>query len=70
MDLLSISFGTQELKITITDNQTQNFTAALVQFTDAAKIAPISNPIQVNLNLIRLTTEYVQAEVSEIAGLP
>jgi hypothetical protein len=66
------SSGTQELKTTIIDSQTQNVTA-VVQFTDAAKIAPISNSIQVNLNLTRPTSEYVQAEevkAPEIAGLP
>jgi hypothetical protein len=42
------SSGTQELKTTITDSQTQNV-AAVVQFTDAANIALISNPIQVIL---------------------
>ena len=66
------SSGTQELKTTITDNQIQNVTA-VVQFTDAARIAPISNPTQVNFNLTRPTTEYVRAEeikAPEIGGLP
>ncbi|MGI8833359.1 MAG: hypothetical protein ACR2IS_12095 [Nitrososphaeraceae archaeon] len=66
------SSGTQELKTTITDNQIQNVTA-VVQFTDAARIAPISNPMQVNLSLTRPTLEYVQAEevkAPEIAALP
>jgi hypothetical protein len=65
------SSWTQELKTTITDSQTQNVTA-VVQFTDAANIALISNPIQVNLNLTKPTTEYVQADevkAPEIAGL-
>lgn len=66
------SSGIQELKTTITDNQTQNVTA-VVQFTDAAKIAAMSNPIQAKLNLTRPTLEYIQPEEvikPEIAALP
>lgn len=64
--------GIQELKTTITDNQTQNV-IAVVQFTDAAKITPISNPIQANLNLTQASLEYIQPEEvirPEIAVLP
>ena len=38
------SSGTQEIKTTIMDNQTKNLTA-VVQFTDATKTVPLSNPI-------------------------
>jgi hypothetical protein len=64
--------GIQELKTTISDNQSQNVTA-VVQFTDATKIAPLSNPIQANLNLTRPSLEYIQPEEvirPEIAALP
>jgi hypothetical protein len=64
--------GIQELKTIITDNQTQNVTA-VVQFTDAAKIADMSNPIQAKLNLTRPTLEYIPPEEvikPEIAALP
>lgn len=64
--------GIQELKTTITDNQTQNVTA-VVQFTDAAKIVAMSNPIQAKLNLTRPTLEYIPPEEvikPEIAALP
>jgi hypothetical protein len=39
------SSGIQELNTTVTDNQTANVIA--VQFTDAAKTIPISNPVQI-----------------------
>ena len=55
------SSGIQELKTTITDNQTQNVTA-VVQFTDVTKIIPMSNPIQADLNLTRPTLEYIPPE--------
>ena len=38
------SSGIQELKTNITDNQTANV-IAVVQFTDAAKTMPLSNPV-------------------------
>ena len=66
------SSGIQELKTTITDNQTANV-IAVVQFTDAAKTIPISNPVQTGLNLTQPTLEYIQPEEikrPEIAALP
>ena len=66
------SSGIQELKTTITDNQTANV-IAVVQFTDAAKTIPISNPVQTGLNLTQPTLEYIQPEEikrPEIAVLP
>jgi hypothetical protein len=66
------SSGIQELKTTITDNQTANV-IAVVQFTDAAKTVPISNPVQTRLNLTQPTLEYIQPEEikrPEIAVLP
>jgi hypothetical protein len=44
------SSGTQEIKTTIMDNQTKNLTA-VVQFTDATKTLPLSNPVHIRLNL-------------------
>jgi hypothetical protein len=44
------SSGTQEIKTTIMDNQTKNLTA-VVQFTDATKTVPLSNPVHIRLNL-------------------
>ena len=66
------SSGIQELKTAITNNQTQNVTA-VVQFTDATKVKPMSNPIRVDLNLTRPTLEYIRPEEvikPEIAALP
>ena len=51
----------QEIKTTITDNQTKNVTA-VVQFTDATKTVPISNPVRIRLNLTQPTTT-VSSEV-------
>jgi len=66
------SSGMQEIKTTITDNPTKNVTA-VVQFTDAAKTVPISNPVYIRLNLTQPTTT-VSLEVAvtrpEIAALP
>jgi hypothetical protein len=58
------SSGTQEIKTTIMENQTKNLTA-VVQFTDATKTAPISNPVYIRLNL---TQPF--AATSENATLP
>jgi hypothetical protein len=66
------SSGIQEIKTTIRDNQTQNV-AAVVQFTDAAKTVPRSNPVETRLNLTQPNLEYVQLEEvkkPEIAALP
>jgi hypothetical protein len=65
------SSGTTEIKTTIIGNSTQNVTA-VVQFTDASKTVPLSNPVQIGLNLtqgaasmaVPLEPEY------EIAAIP
>jgi len=66
------SSGMQEIKTTITDNQTKNVTA-VVQFTDASKTVPISNPVHIRLNLTQPTT-ILSSEVAvtrpEIAAIP
>jgi hypothetical protein len=65
------SSGIQELKTTITDNQTANV-IAVVQFTDAAKTIPISNPVQARLNLTQPALDIQPKEIKrpEIAALP
>ena len=65
------SSGIQELKTTIIYNQTRNVTA-VVQFTDATKTIPVSNPIQARLNLTQgdETTITTEIEKPEIADLP
>lgn len=69
--IIANSSGTAEIKTTLTGNSTQNVTA-VVQFTDASKTVPLSNPVQIGLNLtqgassmaVPLEPEY------EIAALP
>jgi hypothetical protein len=69
--IIANSSGTAEIKTTIIGNSTQNVTA-VVQFTDASKTVPLSNPVQVGLNLtqgaasmaVPLEPEY------EIAAIP
>ena len=65
------SSGTTEIKTTINDNSTQNVTA-VVQFTDASKTIPMSNPVQIPLNLTQ-GADSMAAPVepeNEIAALP
>jgi hypothetical protein len=65
------SSGTTEIKTTINDNSTQNVTA-VVQFTDASKTIPMSNPVQIPLNLTQ-GADSMAAPVEpeyEIAALP
>jgi hypothetical protein len=65
------SSGTTEIKTTIIGNSTQNVTA-VVQFTDASKTLPLSNPLQIPLNLTRgaaLVASPIEPEY-EIAALP
>lgn len=65
------SSGTAEIKTTINDNSTQNVTA-VVQFTDASKTLPVSNPVQIPLNLTQgasLMATPIEPEY-EIAALP
>ena len=64
--------GMQEIKTTIGGNSTQNV-IAVVQFTDLSKTLPISNPIQVDLNLTRGSEQASSLEEEpayEIAALP
>ena len=64
--------GMEEIKTTIGGNSTQNV-IAVVQFTDLSKTLPISNPIQVDLNLTRGSEQASSPEEDpayEIAALP
>jgi hypothetical protein len=64
--------GVEEIKTTIRSNSTQNV-IAVVQFTDLSKTLPISNPIQVDLNLTRDSEQASSPEEEptyEIAALP
>ena len=61
-----------EIKTTIRGNSTQNV-IAVVQFTDLSKTMPISNPLQVDLNLTRGLDQASSLEEDpayEIAALP
>ena len=69
--IIANSTGTTEIKTTIIDNSTQNVTA-VVQFTDASKTVPLSNPVQIPLNLTQgaaLAATPIEPEY-EIAALP
>lgn len=62
------SSGLQEIKTTILDNKTRNITA-VVQFTDATKTIPISNPVHIRLNLTQPVTDGSEAAIRpEIAA--
>ena len=64
--------GIEEIKTTIMSNSTQNV-IAVVQFTDLSKTIPISNPVQVDLNLTRGLEHGSSPEEEpayEIAALP
>jgi hypothetical protein len=64
--------GTQEIKTTISGNSTQNVTA-VVQFTDSTKTLPVSNPVQMRLNLTQGSSReatLVEEPEYEIAALP
>lgn len=64
--------GIEEIKTTIMSNSTQNV-IAVVQFTDLSKTIPISNPVQVDLNLTRGLEQESSPEEEpayEIAALP
>ena len=69
--IIANSSGTTEIKTTIIDNSTQNVTA-VVQFTDASKTIPLSNPVQIPLNLTQdaaFMATPIEPEY-EIAALP
>jgi hypothetical protein len=69
--IIANSSGTAVIKTTIIGNSTQNVTA-VVQFTDASKTVPISNPVQVGLNLTQGAASMavpIEPEY-EIAALP
>jgi uncharacterized membrane protein len=66
--------GAQRHATTITNSKLVDPTA-VVQFTDLAKIVPISNPVQIKLNLNQPSTATnnvttIQGATSEIAALP
>jgi len=64
--------GMEEIKTTIRGNSTQNV-IAVVQFTDLSKTMPISNPLQVDLNLTRglgQASALKEEPTYEIAALP
>ena len=65
------SSGTAEIKTTIIGNSTQNVTA-VVQFTDASRTVPLSNPVQIGLNLTQgaASTAVPLEPEYEIAALP
>jgi hypothetical protein len=69
--IIANSSGTAEIKTTIIGNSTQNVTA-VVQFTDSSKTVPLSNPVQIGLNLTQGAASMavpVEPEY-EIAALP
>jgi hypothetical protein len=69
--IIANSSGTAEIKTTIIGNSTQNVTA-VVQFTDAGKTVPLSNPVQIGLNLTQGAASMavpVEPEY-EIAAIP
>jgi hypothetical protein len=63
--------GIQRHATTLTNSTIQNV-IAVVQFTDASKTIPLSNPVQVKLNLTQptTTTQEEQENKQEIAALP
>ena len=68
--IIANSSGTAEIKTTIIGNSTQNVTA-VVQFTDASKTVPLSNPVQIGLNLTQGASMAVPVEPEyEIAAIP
>lgn len=69
--IIANSSGTAEIKTTIIGNSTQNVTA-VVQFTDASKTVPLSNPLQIGLNLTQGAASMavpIEPEY-EIAAIP
>ena len=69
--IIANSSGTAEIKTTIIGNSTQNVTA-VVQFTDASKTIPLSNPVQTGLNLTQGAASMavpIEPEY-EIAAIP
>jgi hypothetical protein len=69
--IIANSSGTAEIKTTIIGNSTQNVTA-VVQFTDASKTIPLSNPVQIGLNLTQGAASMavpIEPEY-EIAAIP
>jgi hypothetical protein len=69
--LIANNSGTAEIKTTIIGNSTQNVTA-VVQFTDASKTVPLSNPVQTGLNLTQGAASIVVPVEPEyeIAAIP
>ena len=61
--------GSQSHVTTITNSTLQNV-IAVVQYTDLAKTLPLSNPLQVDLNLTQVPALSETETESEIAALP
>ena len=69
--IIANSSGTTEIKTTIIGNSTLNVTA-VVQFTDTSKTVPLSNPVQIGLNLTQGAASMavpIEPEY-EIAAIP
>jgi hypothetical protein len=61
--------GIQRHATTITNNSKLQNVIAVIQFTDLAKIIPISNPVQVKLNLTQVSNAaVVEKEENNIAA--
>jgi hypothetical protein len=60
--------GIQRHATTITNNSKLQNVVAVIQFTDLAKLIPISNPVQVKLNLTQVSTAAVEKEENQIAA--
>ena len=61
--------GSQHHATTISNSTLQNV-VAVVQYTDLAKTLPLSNPLQVDLNLTQVPAISETETESEIAALP
>ena len=61
--------GIQRHSTTLTNSMIQNITA-VIQFTDASKIIPLSNPLLVKLNLTNSTALTQEEKKAAIASLP
>ena len=61
--------GIQRHATTITNNSKLQNVVAVIQFTDLAKLIPISNPVQVKLNLTQVSNAaVVEKEENQIAA--
>lgn len=60
--------GIQRHATTITNNSKLQNVVAVIQFTDLAKLIPISNPVQVKLNLTQVSPAPGEKEENQIAA--